>query len=695
MEIKWFEFKKTDPHKMRNTAIDRSDLLDAPAGKHGFIKAEKEHFYFEDGTKARFLGTNIVAEANFLSHEETDMMLDRIAMAGYNLVRIHHLDAVWSNPNIFGENANSTLTLDSEMLDRIDYLFWQAKKRGIYLYVDGLVHRRLQKGEVSDEVFEGLDNGIKINGHFERETIQRQKEYLQQLFCHKNHYTGLSYAEDPALVMADIHNEDSMLWRPGLKWQITTDYYKNELREMFCAWLSKKYQSDDLLRKAWYEKDKNGLDEKETIFNNQVMLPNDFYEDDIHCFSSRRKSDTYEFLFDIQVNYYCEMNDYLKNELGLRCLICGSNVPESKDAADILANLSFEAGFLDRHRYYNHPLTTEYDIEDGYCCNMITEPMIGFTDDINIVSYFGRRCSFGVPFVQSEWNSCEPNFYSGADMVYMNAYAAMHNWNPVNFAFLQGKPRNENKIEFVFNTSDNPVKLALHAASAAMFLRGDVQEAKTGYAVKLSKQDVLNPDFAYDIPEGMPMVAKTGILWEGRKSETKLDSSLAEYVRNAGGHYVSITKELECDVNKKYFLINTPKSKGFAGFVNGICELSDLTLELENEYASVILSSLDNLPVEESGHMLLTAAAKCQNYGMRISKDGKEVINGGEKPVMIETVVGCVKLKTNKKYRIYILDCNGQRTEKKVTVKQKSGGVELLLLPENETIYYEFCEEDS
>ena len=35
------------------------DVLDAPAGKHGFVKVKDGHFYFEDGTRARFWGTKI------------------------------------------------------------------------------------------------------------------------------------------------------------------------------------------------------------------------------------------------------------------------------------------------------------------------------------------------------------------------------------------------------------------------------------------------------------------------------------------------------------------------------------------------------------------------------------------------------------------------------------------------------------
>ena len=40
--------------KQANTGVmDFSYLLDAPAGKHGFITERDGHFYFEDGTRGK------------------------------------------------------------------------------------------------------------------------------------------------------------------------------------------------------------------------------------------------------------------------------------------------------------------------------------------------------------------------------------------------------------------------------------------------------------------------------------------------------------------------------------------------------------------------------------------------------------------------------------------------------------------
>ena len=73
--------------------LDYSHLLDAPAGKHGFVKTMNGHLYFEDGTRARFLGFNVAARSNTPDHETADKMAERFASMGVNIIRLHAADA--------------------------------------------------------------------------------------------------------------------------------------------------------------------------------------------------------------------------------------------------------------------------------------------------------------------------------------------------------------------------------------------------------------------------------------------------------------------------------------------------------------------------------------------------------------------------------------------------------------------------
>jgi hypothetical protein len=90
----WLPYQVPDVRKLKGTALDMSFLLDAPAGKHGFLTVRGGKFFFRDGTEARFWGGNLFAEANFPAHKEAEELALRIALTGANIVRLHHLDVV-------------------------------------------------------------------------------------------------------------------------------------------------------------------------------------------------------------------------------------------------------------------------------------------------------------------------------------------------------------------------------------------------------------------------------------------------------------------------------------------------------------------------------------------------------------------------------------------------------------------------
>ena len=93
MNMANFEYKK-------GTVLDFSSLLDhAPAGKFGRVIAGKDgHLALEKRSRPirfkafNFLITDWRGRYELLSHQELEDLADRIAIAGYNMVRFHFLD---------------------------------------------------------------------------------------------------------------------------------------------------------------------------------------------------------------------------------------------------------------------------------------------------------------------------------------------------------------------------------------------------------------------------------------------------------------------------------------------------------------------------------------------------------------------------------------------------------------------------
>lgn len=138
---------------------------------------------------------------------------------GYNTVRFHHFDNGLIDPN-----APDSLTFDSRALDQLDYLFAELKKHGIYSCLDLYASRELKPGDRIKEL-EGRTSPekfiLKRLIPLSKSAMDNWKEFARRLLTHRNPYTGLTYAEDPALYALNLVNENPLVitwrgWDPAL-----------------------------------------------------------------------------------------------------------------------------------------------------------------------------------------------------------------------------------------------------------------------------------------------------------------------------------------------------------------------------------------------------------------------------------------------------------------------------------------------
>jgi len=152
----WFAYGGLNLADRRGTALDASELLDAPAGKHGVLGRQGDGFVFADGTRVRFWGLSIAGQMNLPSEPQAEFIAELCAQLGANLVT-HLL------PDI---------ELDAERWQRFDLLAARLIGRGVNVALD-----LEQVGE---------------------ERVVR--EWLE----HRNPHTGKTYGEDPAVVLLAV-----------------------------------------------------------------------------------------------------------------------------------------------------------------------------------------------------------------------------------------------------------------------------------------------------------------------------------------------------------------------------------------------------------------------------------------------------------------------------------------------------------
>lgn len=579
-----------------------------PAGKHGFLKVDGRNFTFEDGTAAKFWGTNFNGAACFPEHDYSERVAKRLAKTGINLVRFHQLDAQWHTPNIFSFTKGKRVTnatLDHESMDRLDYLIHCLKKEGIYIYLDMLTYRKFR----SDEGVENahiLQDAAKPYGVFSRKLIELQKQFCTDIWSHENKYTGLKYCDEPAIVLTEITNECELFH----KFKLEDDYeepYKSEFNGYFNEWLKK-----------------NGIERKAEDIN-----PLEEYDRDL-----------LDFKVELQIKYYREMMEHMRS-VGVKIPIAGTNWDTTPDNH----RSQLECDFLDTHHYFYDWRWKEYE---KYCSNE------GITDRPGCyLGSSGYITSIDKPTYISEWDMPWPNEKRAESVLYSAAIGAFQGWSGFAIHTYAYSPKLDNvkiigegltapklgNVPFrqgVFCTWNDPAKFGLFYHAALITRRGDVREGLETYGIDV-------PDFCkWDKTAVTNNIEKYKFVTSiGQKDGLKpLPAETGE------SFAISDTGELYRDWEKKLGIIDTPMTKCAYGMLckNGEIAMNGVKIKCDTDYAVIAMSSLTNSPITESDNILLTTVGRAENTDAKFS--GDLMLNVGRPPVLVENIEAEIEIET-------------------------------------------------
>lgn len=493
---------------------DFSHLLDAPAGKHGFVQAKDGHLYFEDGTRARFLGFNVAGRSNTPDHETADKLAARFASMGVNVIRLHAADAPISDEPGSWASCREAPLLDydggngrvfhPEGLDRFDYFAAKLKEKGIYLHIDLIVARNFVEGDGLDYPGD-VGSCVKRYPMYNKRLIELQKEYARQLLCHVNPYTGLALKDDPAVITVQINNEESAIkgsmeadWREEIK------PYQDEVRKAFSNFLLAKYQTRQHLQEAWTWNGCCALGEDEDPASGTVkVIPGSFYQPQndpngewLKEDSPARYADFMEFGIQANRSFYQMMYGYLR-ELGVKVPINTSNL--ICGAADVYGHI--DADVMENNTYFNHPmfpLTGEVYRTVGPTEYVSVNPLtiqrgvgsLGTT----LLSLGSVAIVQGKPFMISEWNDYGLHPFHSTSFVHTVAYACLNDWDGLilynHHTSEKWDDQPADEIRNVFDAYNDPALICQWGFMASMFLKGLVSPAAHRADVVYTQNDL-------------------------------------------------------------------------------------------------------------------------------------------------------------------------------------------------------------
>lgn len=644
------------------SALDMSNLLDAPAGKYGRVKVKDGYFVFEKtGKRVRFYGTNTCGSANIPSKEEAVAMAEQFAKMGFNVWRIHHYDAIVTTK----KNGDSA-ELDSEAMDKYDFLFNEMKKRGIYITTDFYTTRKLLPHEYDDINYKG-DN-MKFVFAASDKGLQNLQRFISNFLNHVNKYTGVAYKDEPALFSVVVRNESSYIGMNNF--MLRTPMEREAMQPKYEKWLKSN-------REKWKKYDGEYL---------YQMFMLDCY-DETH---SKLMKTIRSIAPDLLVSDQNHWNGFMTKAM------------------------SSSYDFASQNSYFGHPHYIEYKY------NL---PM-HIRSDSPIKDYAGSTVKafdagiFSKPLIITEWNYMSPNPHACQGAFLVGAYGALNEVGGLcYFAYAHNKDVIlEPKIMGGFDFASNPILTLSHCGAVQMYLREDIKPASISFPIPLLTNFFRNGSiygWRYSISSytKLGLIGRVGHVLADNINDIKLPQNasavmfseeawssanfgnlptynLVKDTRNRIQHlpeiakqknldkgkidlenerYTSSTGEIVLDVKNDCWQAVSPKTEAFI-----LCEGQRLKgnfaiVKSKLSKATVLVSSKDGADLKNSKRILILHLTDVMNSEQKFANAEMDVVlkwgrSIKDAPTLVRA--GKIQLILNSSlegYKLYALETNGAR----------------------------------
>ena len=663
----------------RGTEADRGDAISP-----GFVGVKDGHLW-HDGQRLRLWGIAAVSEINgdYFSKEDMDGVLDRMKAVGFNAIRPHLYDIFMIPKDDPGVGISSYTKGDNSYLDKMDYFFAGAAKRGLLLYMTFDRRRVAIKPEAYDlfpsagaeDEADWKKTVAELNaeqGHpsWWIEQAWPLDERLEKIYtiwvknqlAHVNQYTGKSYAEDPNIAMWEISNETSYIsFAMDGSSAAFRGYFAKQTQKRWNKFLQDYYKSTDRLKAAW-----GSLEEGESLENGTIKLtpmPIPVYDKmayETAKYPTRRVRDLITFF----VNQYIEANNRILAVIRASAPKgVGANVvPVTYDthhAPSMLEMYCAGAGSIVSAGNYTWLRTFDTSDPTYPWTPLIAGPPTFYGMDLGRIA--------GKPTVSYEVNIHKPAPYRAEFPFAIAAYDSARNWDGTFWYYWADW--NEKPAK----TYEQYVQTGLHYASKSNAWGGvgiapdPIQVAALKVAGTIFKTGAIRAD---EHPARI-VVGEDELVWSyGRMGEWM--GLVRSAMRNGGGELdfnfkqtprdpglftqpqtmpraSRLGPDVRFDHAKRQMVVDNDKVKMFVGwpdsstvsFGHGIA-INDLKV---GQFIAFVLVSDDCLPLERSKKVLLTALSTGENKDFKYDPSATKetgfpgmfggIVSMGEGPVQV------------------------------------------------------------
>lgn len=448
--------------------------------------------------------------------------------------------------------------------------------------------------------------------------------------------------------------------------------------------------------------------------------------------SRQRAVDFIEFLSGVENDYFTGFYDYIKNDLGIRQPVTGTQVGYGFNQAQMGMD------YCDEHCYWCHmafpgggyDFSRPYNVRNEAIVNSSGSPASTFTQ-------VSRSRILGKPYTVSEFGIPNINFYSAEEFIMMAALGAFQDWSGlIQFSWILNTDFDRNYVWPHFDMCSAPQKLVHLPACYAMFVRGDVRRGKDNIVFAraselhsdISKVALRSSSEGYDhydsqLMKALPLAVVSGTQvteapelysTEG-KTVIRSVNDIPESIVNAFDNKLikSSTGELTWNWQEEgagYFTVDTRNTKVFSGFVKGRSftyrgmtltpgktrlDWCTLSLTLAQAYDNARPGNL-----LRRGSYLLAATGLVHNTDSKIVQVSdnppkvttSETYGGalGTGPVLCEGIEAKISFAgLRDRVKCYALDPDGNRMAEVSVTSTAAGEAILNIGPQYKTVWYE------
>jgi hypothetical protein len=444
------------------------------------------------------------------------------------------------------------------------------------------------------------------------------------------------------------------------------------------------YIDEVIFKKASTE----GLLEKESIEDQNVKR---LQLHEINGFTEQRVMDLTEFYANVQIGFLTEMQEFLKDSLGVKAPLAGTNWYVGPEDVYVQNTLDY----LDNHAYWDHPnfpnqpwSSTDWTINNS--------PMMK-SPSTTIERLFNGLTVKNKPYTISEYNHGYPNQFQAEMLPMITSYLSFNGADGIMFFTYSGSwDWRADKLDGYFDLHRNHAVMAGFPVFSYVYRNHLIKESGSSVVVNFNKKDVLK----------MPLEAENG--WSTHspfpnelsytnKVELTFNedepSGLDKLPPVSPGPFILNDGQITWD-KKGIFKINTPFFNCISGQLNQNkgTATEQMILESASDFGSIAWLSLVDSALSESSKSLLFIGSKQINTGM--IWDGTTTVhnNWGRNPSLIAPNLISVKLKNKSAgLKLTPLDTRGNPVESKTKyfVCDESGYSKILLNPGvDKTVWY-------